>query len=185
MKLYNYSEDTGEFTGETEARPDPMEGDTFLIPARAALDAPPTPSENEIPVRVDGAWVLHSDYRGQEFWLPDEYDDEKGTKMKDIGNLPAAASLNRPAVPDEIQAERDFAAARKVWLSVSEFYDEFTEAEQYALQTSTDPALIVARGRLAMWRGDVWNDDPRIISGLDALVSAGVINSTRRAAILS
>lgn len=86
---------------------------------------------------------------------------------------------------DAGQDDRDAKAARKVWPSVAEFYDEFTETEQYLLQISTDAALVVARGKLSMWRGEVWNDDERITGGLTAMVSATVITETRKTEILS
>jgi len=94
---------------------------------------------------------------------------------------------NRWEVVDFSAAEiaaRDAAASRKVWPSVAEFYAEFWDTEQYGIQTSTSPSIIVARGQLAMWRGDVWSDDPRIVGGLDALVAAGIIDAERRAQIL-
>lgn len=72
----------------------------------------------------------------------------------------------------------------KVWKTCADFYDEFTTGEQYGLQSSAVPDLVVARGQLAMWRGEVWADDPRIIGGLDAMVAAALIDEARKNEIL-
>jgi sulfur transfer protein SufE len=38
---------------------------------------------------------------------------------------------------------------------------------------------------LASWPSDVWSDDARIVMGLAALVSAGIIDETRSAEIVA
>ena len=77
------------------------------------------------------------------------------------------------------------AAARKTWPTVADFYAEFTPAEKYLIQSSVIPSIVVARGDLAMWRGDVWSDNADVLAGLDAMVAAGVLTAERRAEILA
>ena len=74
---------------------------------------------------------------------------------------------------------------RKIWTTVADFYAEFTGTEKYLIQSSTVPAILVARGDLAMWRGDVWSDNADVLAGLDAMVTAGVLTAERRAEILA
>lgn len=87
------------------------------------------------------------------------------------------------AVP--LTTEEIAANARKIWPSVTEFWDEFTDAEQYGIEVHTDPEIVVLRAKLKLWLSDVWSDDPRIVMGLAALVSAGIIDETRKAEILA
>ena len=45
--------------------------------------------------------------------------------------------------------------------------------------------LLLCLFTLASWPSDIYSDDPRIIGGLDALVSAGIIDEARRAEIVA
>jgi hypothetical protein len=85
---------------------------------------------------------------------------------------------------DEI-AENAIIAARKTWPNAAAFLGEFTMPELAAISLSLDPTIAALRLLLASWPADVWSDDPRIQMGLDALVSAGVIDSERQAAIVA
>jgi hypothetical protein len=96
------------------------------------------------------------------------------------------------AAAAEIAAEQAAAAARKIWKTVADFYAEFTgyisaenPGEKYLLATSTHPMMILAREELAMWRGEVWSDDPRIVGGLDGMVALGILSAGRKAEILA
>lgn len=62
-----------------------------------------------------------------------------------------------------------------------EFIERFTEAEQLAVVTAAMqvPALRLWYDKL-MAAQQVVEDDPRLASGLDALVSAGLITQQRR-----
>lgn len=82
-------------------------------------------------------------------------------------------------------AEKSLAAIRKIWPTVADFYAEFTSTEKYLIQSSTIPAIVVARGDLAMWRGDVWSDNADVLAGLDAMVKAKILTAARRAEILA
>lgn len=84
-----------------------------------------------------------------------------------------------------VKAEREEANTRKIWPRVADFYAEFTPTEKYLIQSSTIPAIVVARGDLAMWRGDVWSDNADVLAGLDAMVKAKILTAARRAEILA
>lgn len=186
MTIYNYSRDTGEFTGASLADKSPLESGVFHVPANATITEPPETGENEVALFIDGAWRIESDYRGDSYWTSNDFDEEEPPhKIETLGPLPENALLLKPAIPTSVVAEREAEAARKVWETVAMFYDEFTDEEQYLLQASTEPAVIVARGKLAMWRGQVWNDDERILAGLKALVQAGVLTQARKRSILT
>lgn len=85
-----------------------------------------------------------------------------------------------PLTPDEIAA-----ATRKAWPTVSDFWAEFTSAEQLAIMDSAAPSLRLLLEALRMWRGEVWSDDARVTSGLDALTTAQVITDNRRKEIIA
>ena len=72
----------------------------------------------------------------------------------------------------------------KKWPTVAEFYAEFKPGEQYGIQTSESPAVVVALGQLTMWRGEVVADDSRIVAGMQALIDDGIISEARRDEIL-
>jgi hypothetical protein len=85
-----------------------------------------------------------------------------------------------PRTPDEIAA-----ATRKAWPTVADFWAEFTSAEQLAIMDSAAPSLRLLLEALRMWRGEVWSDDARVTSGLDALTTAQVITDNRRKEIIA
>jgi hypothetical protein len=68
---------------------------------------------------------------------------------------------------------------RKTWPNAAAFLGEFSLPELAAISLSTDPTVAALRILLLAWPADVWSDDPRIQMGLDALVSAGVIDVDR------
>jgi hypothetical protein len=75
--------------------------------------------------------------------------------------------------------------ARKTWPNASAFLGEFTMPELAAISLSLDPTIAALRLLLASWPADVWSDDPRIIMGLDALETAGIITEARRGEIVA
>ena len=85
---------------------------------------------------------------------------------------------------DEI-AENAIIAARKTWPNAAAFLGEFTMSELAAIELSIDPTIAAPRLLLASWPADVWSDDPRIIMGLDALETAGIITEARRGEIVA
>lgn len=74
---------------------------------------------------------------------------------------------------------------RKVWGTAHDFLLAFTAAEQAAISLSTDAGVAALRLQLMTWPGQVWTDDPRIIGGMDAIVSAGIIDETRRTELMT
>jgi hypothetical protein len=86
----------------------------------------------------------------------------------------------------EDKSEEELAAdARKSWDNSSMFVQEFTLTEMAAISLSQDTTVAALRLLLSTWFGEVWSDDPRVQSGLSALISSGIINETRRDEILA
>ena len=77
-------------------------------------------------------------------------------------------------IVDDKTEEELAADARKSWDNSSMFIQEFTLTEMAAI------SLL-----LSTWFGEVWSDDPRVQSGLSALISSGIINEARRDEILA
>lgn len=64
MQIYNYNATSGEYIGQSTARPDPMETGSYLIPAHASEVAPPEPGEGQAVVWMGEGWDLVEDHRG-------------------------------------------------------------------------------------------------------------------------
>jgi hypothetical protein len=58
MNIYHYNPETGKFTGQDVADESPLEPGVFLIPGYATDIEPPTCSDTEQVVFVDGAWEI-------------------------------------------------------------------------------------------------------------------------------
>jgi hypothetical protein len=86
----------------------------------------------------------------------------------------------------ENKTEEELAAdVRKSWDNSSMFIQEFTLTEMAAISLSQDPTVAALRLLLSTWLGEVWSDDPRVQSGLSALINSGIINEARRDEILA
>lgn len=112
----------------------------------------------------------------------------------DYSTLCCPGALPNHQIPtlEEIEAARAeveaaLAAASsatvKWWPGKREFDAEFSDAETYQLEVSTDPTLIVLRGRLNRWEGEIRADDSRVQSGLAKMVEVGILTTYRKAAI--
>ena len=134
-------------------------------------------------VRAVSMLCQQSDYFDGRFPTPKTYEEYEATPILDGCDRYTREELEQ-ALLDFLTAKA-LASARKIWTTVADFYAEFTGTEKYLIQSSTVPAILVARGDLAMWRGDVWSDNADVLAGLDAMVTAGVLTAERRAEILA
>ena len=75
--------------------------------------------------------------------------------------------------------------AVKAWPSKAEFWAEFTQEEKAGIITSSNIGIRMLDKELTMWTATVRADDQRIIDGLTALASAGIISGARKTAILT
>jgi hypothetical protein len=73
----------------------------------------------------------------------------------------------------------------KVWQNVEYFLSEFTMEEMAAIALSTDPTIAALRLLLSGWFSEVRSNDPRVMTGLNALESNGVLTAERISVILS
>jgi hypothetical protein len=74
---------------------------------------------------------------------------------------------------------------RKIWDNASLFIQEFSLEEMAAISLSSEPTIAALRLLLSTWFGEVWSDDPRVTSGLNALISSEIINENRKNEILA
>jgi hypothetical protein len=75
--------------------------------------------------------------------------------------------------------------AVKTWPSKAEFWAEFSDEEKAAIITSANIGIRMLDKELTMWTATVRADDTRILAGLSALTSAGILTTERSTAILS
>lgn len=120
------------------------------------------------PIRPGASWETRDDLL--KCWIGKD-------EVPDMDTLTAAL--------DKHHAAQALIASRKIWPTVADFYAQFTPSEKYIIQSSTVPSIVVARGDLAMWRGDVWSDNADVLAGLDAMVEATIITPERKAEILT
>lgn len=93
MYLYHYDPNTGALTGTSPADPDPLVDGAWLVPAFSTLDAPPSVSSGQVPVRVDDAWQITEDHRGKIGYTA----DGRSIEVTEPGPLPALiVTLNPP-----------------------------------------------------------------------------------------
>jgi len=117
MKVYSYNPVTKEFTGTSQANPNPRAPGEWLIPKNATTVEPPTTISGNIAVFESGAWVTKTDLRGQTYWLED------GSKhvIEKIGDiLPTNYSLDPPPpapvnITHEVEKFMDSVAKKGGW----------------------------------------------------------------------
>jgi hypothetical protein len=148
MKIYNYNHN-GEFTGETDANIDPLETElqgepVYLIPANATTDIIPEVGENQVPVYVDGHWVISVDYRGTVF-----YDTTTKEKVV-IDEVGVEPSSNLTALVPEPLTKWD----GEKWVEDLEAYRE----EQYRL-VKEDMITEIEEGYTATVSGTTYKMD--------------------------
>ena len=91
MEWNRYNPDTFEYDHKVTCQPNPARPGEFLIPPSATPKEPPEAGHGGVavfdPDREE--WVVHADYRGTEYWLPD------GThhKIETIGETPPDNAL--------------------------------------------------------------------------------------------
>lgn len=73
MEWYRYNPDTLEYEHPVICQPNPARPGEFLIPPSATELEPPSAGDHEaIVFQPDSrSWMVKSDYRGTEYWLPD------------------------------------------------------------------------------------------------------------------
>ena len=101
-------------------------------------------------------------------------------------DLTTGEITERELTPEEIAALPAPQPAPPRTCTPLEFIERFTEAEQLAVVTAAMqvPALRLWYDKL-MAAQQVVEDDPRLASGLDALVSAGLITEQRRDEVMA
>lgn len=133
MKIYNYSNTTGEYLGESDAHPSPLEPGVFLIPAWATKEKPPASKKGKTPVFKDGKWSLVEDHRRNTVYstsdgspltvqdmgpLPEGYTDKEFPGLDHVWNG-RAWKLDEPA--RRARLERDVRAKRDALLKACDW----------------------------------------------------------------
>lgn len=93
--------------------------------------------------------------------------------------------INGAWVVRDKTAEEIAADSAKTWPTKTEFWAEFTDAEKLSILDSTIPQIRLLDKELTMWSGSIVSTDSRIIAGMAALVTAGILTEARSTAILS
>lgn len=92
-RAFNIDPATGEYLGESQADPSPLEPGVWLLPAHCATDAPPIAGQGQAVLRENGAWTIVADHRGATVYHTAT--GEPGTWML-LGALPVDYTLTAP-----------------------------------------------------------------------------------------
>lgn len=115
------------------------------------------------------------------------YEDLLGCWIGDIDDLPSMPDLE-DALKEHIEIEEKKYKAqlsRKTWDNSASFLAEFDMMELASMSLSTDPIVAAMRLLLSTWAGPLWNDDPRVIMGINSLVGAKIISEEKGVKIMS
>jgi len=173
--VYSIDPVTLAYVGPQECYKTSIEPDTWQWTGLAMLLPPPVTTENEIAVALPDLsdWVVKPNYIGFKYWLSDGSEHE----ITEIGISPPEDALSEKPI--------DPPAPKTIFTSLK-FLDRFTEAEQ----------LSVAEATMTTASVKLWYDrllaasyidlaDERIPLGLNALVSAGLLDDSRVAEIMT
>lgn len=131
MQAYMYSPTTHEFIEMVRCFYDPvrsrMEGrEVYLLPANATFTEPPVKRTGYTAVWNGSEWIETEDHRGVQYWASGMPYNSSPIEMKELGPLPAGASLTRPeqtaeekAAEEERRKEAEAEAARVPDLEVA------------------------------------------------------------------
>lgn len=174
--VYNYSPEAPHiYLGTQVCYKTSLNQDTWQWTGSALESAPPQTGENEIAaVNADFSnWDVIADFVGFKYWLADGSEHE----ITEYGVSPPADALTeKPIQP---------APPKTVFTSL-EFLDKFTEAEQLGVveATMTNASVKLWYDRL-LAASFVDLEDIRIPEGLNALVSAGLLDAVRVTEIMT
>lgn len=98
--IYNAHPLTLEFIGTGVADPDPLDAESWLVPALAYLDAPPAPQAGKVARRTAAgdAWELVEDMRGPAF----EKATGREVMVSDLGSLPESLTRTPPVTVHDV-----------------------------------------------------------------------------------
>ena len=144
MKIYNYTKDTREFTGESNARQSPREPDVFLTPANATVVEAPELNTNEAAVFNGLTWDVVPDFRGSEYWLVGALESISISKLGET--LPSDALMVQPVLPISSEQVRDNA------LAAIDSYD-YGDGRVIQIRTKDRPIIegVIGKGA-TMWK---------------------------------
>lgn len=109
-----------------------------------------------------------------------------GDVIEYLDGLPAPTEAELDATRDDAEAAwLEAQSPVKIWPDAERFVAEFTLAEMASIDLSSDTTIAALRFMLSTWHSPVHANDPRVITGLDALVSNGIISAERKAEILT
>lgn len=155
MRIYSYAADTGEWIGEADADPSPLEPGQWLIPAYATDLAPPAPAEGLARVFADGAWSLVTDHRGETWYTA----AGETVRIAALGDLPAGLVPERPEVPEPVPAA---VTRTQALLALLEHDPPILETEILAAIGAMEDVLLRERARI-LCAGPTWRrNDPFI-----------------------
>lgn len=167
MKIYHYSEKTGEYLGESVAALDPVEKKP-LIPARATTEAQPAAGENKAAVWANDAWQIVDDFRG---FVGYDANGEKH-EIKELNQKPDPKWTAEPPAPEPVIIKQ---------FSARQFLKRLTREERLAIKNSTDNDVLLWYDELiAADFVDV--EDPDTIAGANYGLSVGIFADESRVA---
>lgn len=151
MIAYNYSRETGEYTGFETCQESPLEPGAFLVPANATNTPPPKVELGHVAVFESGVWVEKVDLRGTLYYDPDGTEH----RIQAIGEtVPDTCMLERPEPtptpePDTTNFDSACAQFRSVCSQIESYFQlpGFTGGFDEMAQIQGHPSFLTLQGQ--------------------------------------
>lgn len=147
MQVFHYHPDTGEFIGQSAARPNPLEAGRFLVPRHATTQEVPKGEPDQVAVYEAGQWVARPDFRGVIYWTR----EGEERQIAQIGETVPADALDAP--PDLPAPPPDLSPAQFAYmLALSGFGDVWDAMERAALDAKERQTFATLKAEKARTR---------------------------------
>lgn len=173
MDIYNYHPVTGELLGRRAAREDPLEPGRAVVPACATTEPPPTPPAGQVAVWADGAWTTVDDHRGETRY---HADTGEAVTIMVLGPVPEGL-LAEPPPPPPPPPIREITARS--------FMRRISDAKQLTITEAARTSAAVDLWLRKALAGPVELDHPETATGIDSLISVGLLTEADKVTLLA
>lgn len=120
MDVYNFHPETGEYLGTSQADPNPVRPDNWLVPAFATRAPPPAAAKGFARVWTGGQWRQAPDHRGEQWWPKDAANNLAPSVTIDYLGDPTEKDLTsvEPPAPPQPPVSVD---ARQIRIAMTQF----------------------------------------------------------------
>ncbi len=126
MKLYAYSQSTGEFLQAMDAMASPLEPGKYLHMENSTTVAPPAPESGYAPIWTGEVWEQQEDHRGQTLY---KTSDGSPITVERLGPLSEAAPDTTAKAPPDIPSGK-----RRIWTGKKWAFEDLPPPEVVSMR---------------------------------------------------